>query len=82
MIDLPDAAKKLAAEVASFADKYLGQPHVPRSPKVIHDALWGTQRLHIHEVALVDTPFVSKITQTPPDWLFLSHVSVDNSHAV
>jgi HD superfamily phosphohydrolase len=52
---------KLAMEVAEFADQFLGKPHVPRSPKVVHDALWGTQRLHIHEVALVDTPLFQRL---------------------
>lgn len=63
MVELPDAAKKLAHAVSAFADKYLGSPHVPRTPKVIHDALWGTQRLHIHEVALVDTPLFQRLRQ-------------------
>lgn len=55
------STKKLASDVAAFADRYLGKPQVPRSPKVIHDALWGTQRLHKHEVALVDTPLFQRL---------------------
>lgn len=61
MGDLPDATKKLASDVAAFAEEYLGEPHLPRSPKVIHDALWGTQRLHVHEVALVDSPLFQRL---------------------
>ena len=56
-----ESTKKLASDVAAFADRHLGNPHVPRSPKVIHDALWGTQRLHRHEVALVDTPLFQRL---------------------
>lgn len=61
MVELADSEKKLAREVAAFADRHLGVPHVPRAPKVIHDALWGTQRLHVHEVALVDTPLFQRL---------------------
>lgn len=61
MGDSTDPTPKLANDVAAFADQYLGKPHVPRSPKVIHDALWGTQRLHKHEVALVDTPLFQRL---------------------
>ena len=61
MGDVPAPAKKLASDVAAFADQYLGKPNVPRSPKVIHDALWGTQRLHVHEVALVDSPLFQRL---------------------
>ena len=55
------STRKLSSDVAAFAERYLGEPQVPRSSKVIHDALWGTQRLHKHEVALVDTPLFQRL---------------------
>jgi HD superfamily phosphohydrolase len=53
--------QNVATKVAEFVEKSLGEPDVPRSPKVIHDALWGTQLLHKHEVALVNTPLFQRL---------------------
>ena len=55
------AVTKLAAAVADFADRHLGTPDLPRTSKVIHDALWGTQLLHRHEVAVVNTPLFQRL---------------------
>lgn len=51
----------MAGRVADFADRYLGAPELPRSSKVIHDALWGTQLLHRHEIAVVNTPLFQRL---------------------
>lgn len=61
MSDVADSVNKLAANVAEFADRYLGRPEIPRSPKVIHDALWGTQLLHRHEVTFVNSPLFQRL---------------------
>jgi uncharacterized protein len=51
----------LAASVAEFADRHLGKPDIPKLPKVIHDALWGTQLLHRHEVAVLNSPLIQRL---------------------
>lgn len=61
MDDLSDSVKGLASKVAAFTEEFLGKPEIPRSVKVIHDAIWGTQRLHEHEVALVNTPLFQRL---------------------
>lgn len=51
-------------EVENFVDEYFagcpvafsGQPG-----KVIHDALWGTQFVQSHELALIDTPLIQRL---------------------
>jgi HD superfamily phosphohydrolase len=58
---LSRSARKLAKEVSEFADRYLGDPHFPRAPKIIHDAIWGTQGLYKNEVAILDTPLLQRL---------------------
>jgi HD superfamily phosphohydrolase len=41
----------------------LGKPLIPSAPKVIHDAIWGTQRLYENEVAILDTPLLQRLRQ-------------------
>jgi uncharacterized protein len=58
-----EAVKKFAIAVSKFAEQYLGEPRIPRAPKIIHDAIWGTQRLYDNEVAILDTPLLQRLRQ-------------------
>lgn len=63
-MEQPDSAPStdvLKKRVAEFAGRYLDTPSVPRRDKVIHDALWGTQLLHRHEVAYLNTPLIQRL---------------------
>lgn len=51
----------LKRPIEQLADAYLGQPEFPRSKKVIHDAIWGTQQLHPHEVAVLDSRLLQRL---------------------
>lgn len=52
---------KLESKVEEFAAQFLGAPSIPQTPKVIHDALWGTQLLHRHEVAFLNSPLIQRL---------------------
>jgi len=74
------SASKLANAVAEFAAKYLGEPRVPRAPKVIHDAIWGTQRLYENEVAILDTPLLQRLRQIhQTGFTYLTYPSVTHT---
>jgi HD superfamily phosphohydrolase len=70
----------LAAAVAEFAEQYLGEPEVPHSPKVIHDAIWGTQRLYENEVAILDTPLLQRLRRIhQTGFTYLTYPSVTHT---
>jgi len=52
---------KLKSRVEEFAYQFLGTPAIPQTHKVIHDALWGTQLLHRHEVAFLNSPLIQRL---------------------
>ena len=56
-----DLAAKLVAAVEQFADRHALAPLFPRAAKVIHDGVWGTQRLYENEVAVLDTPLLQRL---------------------
>jgi uncharacterized protein len=77
---LPSSAKKLSDAVAEFAASRLGEPVVSRGPKVIHDAIWGTQRLYENEVALLDTPLLQRLRQIhQTGFTYLTYPSVTHT---
>ncbi len=64
MRDSEGIAGTFTREIEDFVDEYFnGYPSPPavRGGKVIHDALWGTQFLRPHELALVDTPLIQRL---------------------
>jgi HD superfamily phosphohydrolase len=68
------------AAVSEFAELHLGEPHIPRAPKVIHDAIWGTQRLYQNEVALLDTPLLQRLRQLhQTGFTYLTYPSVTHT---
>lgn len=76
----PPLSKKLVAAVSEFAETHLGEPRIPRAAKVIHDAIWGTQRLHQNEVALLDTPLLQRLRQLhQTGFTFLTYPSVTHT---
>jgi HD superfamily phosphohydrolase len=75
-----EAVKKLATAVSKFAEQYLGEPRHPRAPKIIHDAIWGTQRLYENEVAILDTPLLQRLRQIhQTGFTFLTFPSVTHT---
>jgi HD superfamily phosphohydrolase len=75
-----EAVKKLASAVSKFAEQYLGEPRHPRAPKIIHDAIWGTQRLYENEVAILDTPLLQRLRQIhQTGFTFLTFPSVTHT---
>lgn len=56
--------RQFEQDIDVFVEEYFNAYPVPfreQSGKVIHDALWGTQLLHPHELAIVDTPLVQRL---------------------
>ena len=59
---MPDP--KFIAEIENFVDEYFISYPVPFSEdtgKVVHDALWGSQYLNSHELAILDTPLIQRL---------------------
>lgn len=54
--------REISEYVQSFTLDYPRSKNV-RADKVIHDALWGTQLLRPHEIALIDTPLIQRLRQ-------------------
>lgn len=78
--ELPASAKKLAEAVSEFAERHLGKPRVPRAPKVIHDAIWGTQSLYQNEVAILDTPLLQRLRRLhQTGFTYLTYPSVTHT---
>jgi HD superfamily phosphohydrolase len=51
-------------DIETFVEEYFNAYSVPFSEqpgKVIHDALWGTQFLHPHELSIIDTPLIQRL---------------------
>jgi len=61
---MPD--ESFLADIDEFVKEYVTS-YPPSKPKeggkVVHDALWGTQHLKSHEVAILDTPLVQRLRQ-------------------
>lgn len=52
----------LREDVSQFAEAHLDDRALDvRDRKIIHDALWGTQLLFRHEIALIDTPLFQRL---------------------
>jgi HD superfamily phosphohydrolase len=52
------------SEIEKFVDEYVGTypvSSIDEAGKVIHDAVWGTQHLHAHELAILDTPLIQRL---------------------
>jgi HD superfamily phosphohydrolase len=78
--DPPDSARKLAIAVSEFVEEYLGKPRFPRAPKVIHDAIWGTQSLYENEIAILDTPLLQRLRQLhQTGFTYLTYPSVTHT---
>lgn len=51
-------------EIEKFVNEYFNAYPVllaSQPGKVIHDALWGTQFIHAHELAIIDTPLLQRL---------------------
>lgn len=48
-------------DVAAYAAEKLTTPIEVRDKKIVHDALWGTQLLYRHEVAVLNTPLLQRL---------------------
>jgi len=51
-------------EIDKFVDEYINKHKIPSigdNGKVIHDALWGTQYIYPHELAILDTPLIQRL---------------------
>jgi uncharacterized protein len=51
-------------EIENFVDEYFNAykaPFTEQTGKVIHDALWGTQFVNAHELAIIDTPLIQRL---------------------
>lgn len=59
--------QNLLADIDRFATEFVANDQykrpLPRGPKIIHDSLWGTIRLHPWEVALLDLPLFQRLRQ-------------------
>ena len=57
----------LVDEIAAFVSEMLPAnaetwcKHYKRRAKILHDSLWGTFRIHAHEMALLDTPLLQRL---------------------
>lgn len=53
--------------IDEFAEEFVGKAECrgkwPKEPKIIHDPLWGTIKLHPWEVALLDLPLFQRLRQ-------------------
>ncbi len=77
---LPSGARALAKAVSEFAARCLGKPLFPEANKVIHDAIWGTQRLYRNEVAILDTPLLQRLRQIhQTGFTYLTYPSVTHT---
>lgn len=64
MPELESPVEGFKHEIEKFVDEYLSSYSVPftgQPGKVIHDALWGTQFLQSHELAIIDTPLIQRL---------------------
>lgn len=55
----------IKSSIESFVDAYLPPFPLkfPRTNKVVHESLWGTQVLQEHEIAFLDTPIIQRLRQ-------------------
>jgi HD superfamily phosphohydrolase len=56
--------ERFEQEIEKFVDEYFSSYPVPfteQPGKVIHDALWGTQFVQSHELAIIDTPLIQRL---------------------
>jgi len=59
---MPDST--FETDIENFVVEYFSEhsaPFTEDSGKVIHDALWGTQFVKSHELAIIDTPLVQRL---------------------
>jgi len=70
MAEAPDSTHHqdaLISGIEEFASEYVAnpryQPKWPSQSKIVHDALWGTIRLHPWEIALLDLPLFQRLRQ-------------------
>lgn len=64
MADTKELADRFDQEIEEFVNEYFNSYPVPLTDqhgKVIHDALWGTQFVQSHELALIDTPLIQRL---------------------
>jgi len=56
--------KTLRDEIDNYLSLYLPLENSGvKSPKVVHDGLWGTLQLHPSEICFIDTPLVQRLRQ-------------------
>jgi uncharacterized protein len=59
--------KKLLKGIDKFAAEFVSnkeyRKRFPKDPKIIHDPLWGTIKLHPWEVAILDLPLIQRLRQ-------------------
>jgi len=52
------------SDIEKFVEEYVNNYPVSKTKdagKVVHDALWGTQFLYAHELAILDTPLIQRL---------------------
>jgi HD superfamily phosphohydrolase len=60
----PQIESEFISRIDEFARHYLSDPQLPPNrPKIIHDPLWGTQRIEAWEIAILDTPLMQRLRQ-------------------
>src|SRR5260370_13893839 len=72
----------LRDRIDQFVDETLHgyKPRKYRSPKVIHDSLWGTSRFYEHELVLIDSPLFQRLRHLNQTGLaFFSYPSLNHS---